>query len=326
MLHMLLGGAGCGKSEALITEIKRAADAGADVRTLVPEPFSYTYDKRLYDRLGAAGFNRIRSGSFRSLTAEILGAIAADPRDAADDVAKTVVLHRLLRRLGKGHVLRFYGRQTDKPAFLAEMQAQLSELMQSGHTPEELMQAAADTAEQNGVLSEKLFDIARIYADYLAELETLGLRDVLSDPLTAAAAADGQMYLRGAHIFLDEFESFTGDQFRMLEVMLRDAAEVWIALRTDNNIDAPDYTRFDAVNATARRLRRLAKEQNIETETKLFETQYRYADKSLAHLSRYLFDTQAPAYAGAPAVTVCEARDATLEAEYCAAQIRRLVG
>ena len=251
MLHMLLGGAGCGKSEALITEIKRAADAGADVRTLVPEPFSYTYDKRLYDRLGAAGFNRIRSGSFRSLTAEILGAIAADPRDAADDVAKTVVLHRLLRRLGKGHVLRFYGRQTDKPAFLAEMQAQLSELMQSGHTPEELMQAAADTAEQNGVLSEKLFDIARIYADYLAELETLGLRDVLSDPLTAAAAADGQMYLRGAHIFLDEFESFTGDQFRMLEVMLRDAAEVWIALRTDN-IDAPDYTRFDAVNATAR--------------------------------------------------------------------------
>ncbi|MBR3417707.1 MAG: PD-(D/E)XK nuclease family protein [Oscillospiraceae bacterium] len=324
MLHLLLGGAGCGKSEALITEIKRAAEAGLDVRTLVPEPFSYTYDKRLYDRLGAAGFNRIRTGSFRSLTAEILGAIAAAPRDAADDVAKTVVLHRLLRKLGKGHVLRFYGRQTDKPAFLAEMQAQLSELMQSGHTPEELMQAAADTAEQNGVLSEKLSDIARIFADYLAELETLGLRDVLSDPLTAASAADGSLYLRGTHIFLDEFESFTGDQFRMLEVMLRDAAEVWIALRTDN-IDAPDYTRFDAVNETGRRLRRLAKEQNLETETKLFETQYRYADKSLAHLSRYLFDTQAPAYPGVPAVTVCEAHDATLEAEYCAAQIRQLL-
>ena len=37
MLHMLLGGAGCGKSEAMIAEIKRAADAGADVRTLAHE-------------------------------------------------------------------------------------------------------------------------------------------------------------------------------------------------------------------------------------------------------------------------------------------------
>ena len=324
MLHMLLGGAGCGKSEALISEIAKAAAAGADVRTLVPEPFSYTYDKRLYDKLGAADFNRIKTGSFRSLTAEILGTIAAAPRDAADDVAKTVVLHRLLQRLGREHVLRFYGRQTDKPAFLAEMQTQLAELMQSGHTPEQLMQAAADTAEQNGVLSEKLFDIARIFADYLTELESLGLRDVLSDPMTAAAAADGSAILRGASVFLDEFESFTGDQYRMLEVMLRDASEVWIALRTDN-INAPDFTRFDAVNETARRLIRLARAQNAETETRLFEQQYRYADPSLAHLSKYLFDTQAPAFAGVPAVTICEARDATLEAEYCAAQIRQLL-
>ena len=83
------------------------------------------------------------------------------------------------------------------------MQAQLAELMQSGHAPEMLMQAAAETAEQNGVLSEKLFDIARIYADYLTELETHGMRDVRSDPMTAAAAADGSRCLRDTQIFLD---------------------------------------------------------------------------------------------------------------------------
>lgn len=324
MLHMITGGAGCGKSEALIAEIRAAAASGADVLTLVPEPFSYTYDKRLYDRMGAADFNRIRTGSFRSLTAEILGEIAAAPRDAADDVAKTVILHRLLRKLSKAKALRFYGRQAEKPAFLPEMQAQLTELIQSGHTPEQLMQTAADTAAQNGVLSEKLFDIARIYADYLSELEALGLRDVLSDLTAAAAAADGTACLRGMHIFLDEFESFTGDQYRMLEIMLRDAAEVWIALRTDC-IDAPDYTRFDAVNETARRLRRLAAEQNTAADIRLLETQYRFKDASLAHLSRYLFDTQAPAFGGAPAVTICEAGDQTLEAEYTAAQIRQLL-
>lgn len=324
MLHMVLGGAGCGKSAELIAAISGAFQSGAQIRTLVPEPFSYTYDKRLYDRLGAAGFNSIRTGSFRSLTAEILGEIAAAPRDAADDTVKTVILHRILRQLSKDNVLRFYGSQAEKPAFLAEMTAQLTELMQSGSSPEQLMQAAADTTAQSGVLSEKLFDIARIYADYLSELEAHGLRDVLCDPMTAAAAADSTGYLKGTYIFLDEFESFTGDQYAMLEIMLRDAAEVWIALRSDN-IDAPDYTRFDAVNQTARRLRKMAKEQNIETDIRLLSTQHRYADASLAHLSRYLYDTKAVPYEGVPAVTICEARDATLEAEYTAAQIRQLL-
>ena len=49
MLHMILGGAGCGKSEMLIGQIRSAEASGAAVRTLVPEPFSYTYDKRLYN-------------------------------------------------------------------------------------------------------------------------------------------------------------------------------------------------------------------------------------------------------------------------------------
>ena len=126
MLHLILGGAGCGKSEYLIGRI-RAAAAGNPVRTLVPEPFTYSYDKRLYAALGAVGFNALKTGSFKMLTEEILSEIAAVPRDAADSVAKTVILHSLLRKLAKGNVLRFYGAQAEKPSFLPEMLNQLDE-------------------------------------------------------------------------------------------------------------------------------------------------------------------------------------------------------
>jgi len=321
MLHMIIGGAGCGKSTMLIGKIRETAAAGGDVRTFVPEQFAFTYDRKLYDAMGAAEFNRIRTGSFRALTAELLEQFAEQPRDAADDVVKTVVLHRLLHQLADAHALRFYGRHAEKPSFLSVMNAQLTELMQSGSTPEQLLDASAGT---EGILSEKLYDIARIYAGYLDELERRGLRDVLCDPMNAAAAADASGCLRGTHIFLDEYESFTGDQFAMLQVMLRDAKEVWIALRTDDP-DAPDYTRFDAVNQTARRLRQLAKEQNTETDIILCAEQHRFHDPSLAHLSRYLFTAQMPAYPAKPAVTITEARDITLEAEYTAAQIRKLL-
>ena len=212
MLHLILGGAGCGKSEYLIGQIRAAAEAGKNVRTLVPEPFTYTYDKRLYPALGAVGFNLLHTGSFKMLTEEILSEIAAVPRDAADSVTKTVILHGLLRKLAKANALPFYGMQAEKPSFLPEMLAQLDELMQSGSEPEALFQAAADTEQQNAVLAAKLYDISRIYADYLNELQARGMRDALRDPVHAAAAADGSRYLRGSHIFLDEFESFTGDQ------------------------------------------------------------------------------------------------------------------
>lgn len=320
-LHLVIGGAGCGKSTMLIDTLRKQLQNGQAVRTLVPEQFAFTYDKKLYAALGAAAFNRCMTGSFRSLTAEILSAVADAPRDAADDVTKTVVLHEVLRHLGEKHALRFYDTQAMRPGFLPEMQKQLTELMQSGSTPENLANAAMQT---EGVLSEKALDIARIYADYLSSLEKQGLRDRLCDLSAATAAADGTSYLRNTTVFLDEFESFTGDQYAMLEVMLRDADAVWIALRTDDP-NAPDYSRFDAVNETCRRLKRLADDLSVPVELHRLETAYRFAEPSLAHLSRHLFTDAQPPYPNETAVYVTEARDVTLEAEYTAAQIRDLL-
>lgn len=321
-LHLVLGGAGCGKSTMLMQQLAQRLHADGQVRTLVPEQFAFTYDKNLYEMLGAAAFNRCVTGSFRSFTTEILEHLADAPRDAADDVTKTIVLHRVLHRLGESHALRFYDTQVMRPTFLPEMQKQLTELMQSGNTPEQLALAAGST---DGVFSEKALDMARIYADYLQELERHGLRDTLCDPMMAAALADGSGYLKGCTVFLDEFESFTGDQYAILEVMLRDAEEVWVALRTDAP-DAPDYSRFDAVNTTCRQLRRMADALCVPVEQHLLQEQHRFACPSLAHLSRHIFTDSRPAYEGeSVAVTVVEARDVTLEAEFTAAKIRELL-
>lgn len=319
MLHMVFGLAGCGKSTRLMAEVGRASHAV--VRTLVPEQFAFTYDQRLYGMLGARAFNRIHTGSFRSVTSEILSEVAENPRDAVDEVVKTVALHRILRRLSAANALRYYGRSAENPAFLTEISAQLNELMQSGSTPEQLAEASAAT---EGALSEKLLDLARVYAEYLDDLSARGLRDALCDIASAAHAADGTAYFCGDAIFLDEFESFTGDELRMMEVMLRDAADVWIALRTENP-DQPAHSRFDAVNTTARRLRRMAADLCIPFECVNCEVQYRYAETSLAHLSRHLYTGAKHMYEGTSAVTIAESRDMTLEAEYTAAQIYRLL-
>ena len=52
LLHILIGGAGCGKSTCLIQHLQKQLKAGEQILTLVPEQFSYEFDQKLYRILG----------------------------------------------------------------------------------------------------------------------------------------------------------------------------------------------------------------------------------------------------------------------------------
>ena len=321
MIHFVIGGAGCGKSTVLMETARRYAAQSAKIRTLVPEPFAFTYDKRLYHALGAKDFNRVSASSFRSLTADILDHAAAFRTDPADEVCRTVTLFQVIRSLSQNHALLYYNTQAEKPYFLTEMAAQITELLQSGTQPDILLEAAE---KSKGALHEKLFDIVRVYTDYLSALEEQGMHDRNGDTVRAAAAANASGFFSDEIIFMDEFESFTGDQMQLIEVMLRDAAELWIALRSDD-LSAPDYSRFDAVNQTAAALRAIAGKYGIPQEIVRCGKPYRFTEPSLAHLSKYLYEKVKKPFPDEAAVTIVRARDTTLEAEYCAAQIRQLL-
>lgn len=52
MLHLIIGGAGCGKSTRLIGQIRKAYEQGERIYALVPEQYSFTNDLKLYEALG----------------------------------------------------------------------------------------------------------------------------------------------------------------------------------------------------------------------------------------------------------------------------------
>ena len=67
VLHFLAGAAGTGKSHKIMEIIGERASAGCSVLVIVPEQFSYEFDRKLYSSLGAQLFNRIETHSFTSL-------------------------------------------------------------------------------------------------------------------------------------------------------------------------------------------------------------------------------------------------------------------
>ena len=66
MLHIIAGGSGTGKSTLLMQKIRQLLPQEPDCIILVPEQFSYEFDKKLYHFLGATAFNQLETHSFTS--------------------------------------------------------------------------------------------------------------------------------------------------------------------------------------------------------------------------------------------------------------------
>ena len=68
MLHIIAGGSGTGKSTLLMQKIRQLLPQEPDCIILVPEQFSYEFDKKLYHFLGATAFNQLETHSFTSIS------------------------------------------------------------------------------------------------------------------------------------------------------------------------------------------------------------------------------------------------------------------
>ena len=47
MLNLILGGAGCGKSYEMMNRIETAVKSGKDVLVIIPDQFSFEFDRTL---------------------------------------------------------------------------------------------------------------------------------------------------------------------------------------------------------------------------------------------------------------------------------------
>lgn len=322
MLHLMTGGAGSGKSTRLAEEIERAIEQNQNVFVMVPEQFSFEYEVRLYRRLGVKRFHQISVFSFTTLAQDLFCRYGGRSGEYASDLTKTILLYQTIRALTKSAALPYFGTQTQKQSFLDSALKLIGELRKAGLSPADF---AAHAETLNDRLRDKTMDLATLYAAYDKALSDHGYKDSLTDISEAAAIANGNDHFRGAAVFLDEFESFTGDQLEMLEGMITEAQDVFVTLRTEDPA-APDFSVFDTTNATYRQLNRLAAQQHVETKRIPCEGTHRFHHADLAHLSRSILRThRAVSDESSEHIRIIEAKNCYEEADFVCAAIRRLV-
>jgi len=327
MIEFIIGQAGSGKSTMMFGRIKTMAEKGAKQVILVPEQYSYEFDKNLYDFIGPEKFNELYSLSFTGLARQLFQLYGEPDRNGeyADELARMILIYQAIDTVrNRPESLRFFRRQSSQSGFAEELLTLISDMKRSGIHPELLMEKALLEEDR---LRDKTLDVAGIYFEYEQLMREYGFKDSLENIREAAKTANLNRYFCGKEVYLDEFESFTGDQLEMLRYMISSAENVTITLRTDD-VNAGEYTLFESVNTTFHRIADICRELNMQYKVTSCGRSHRFMYPDLEYMSGHIMRSYKKGAGDVPAaehITVFEARDMYSEAEYVCATIKRLI-
>ncbi len=326
MLSFILGSAGAGKSARIFDDIANCVGVGENdkncgqVYFIAPEQYSFESDRQLYAKLGAQGFNAVKSTSFTRIANEIFTAHGNLAGDYAQDSTKLLIMSLALTEVSGE--LRLYSRQLNNYRFCQTMLDAVTELKTAGVKVDDL---SGKLKSFKGTLFHKAQELSLIYSTYNTILER-SYKDSLDDITRAAMLAQETGYFQGAHIFIDEFKSFTGSELILLRTIISQAKQVTVSLCTEH-VNVSGISLFSTVNQTYHKLRQIARdcETKIAPDTMLTELK-RYKSTAIEHINSNIFRPRREAISDKSGdVVVCEASDVYKEAEYVAASIRKLV-
>ena len=327
MIEFIIGASGTGKTTEMFGRIRSAAIDGREQLILVPEQYSHEFDKNLYSFLGAKMFNQLLSLTFSSLARQLFQLYGESDRkgEYADDMARMILVYQAIEAASnKPEMLRYFRRAANHAGFAEEMMKLIADMRRAGITPDMLTEHAELLDSR---LRDKTADTASVYSEYARLMEQYGFKDSYENIRFAARTANLHQYFRNKTVYFDEFESFTGDQLEMLEVIFSAADNVVVTLRTDN-VAAGEFTLFETVKSTFRRLSSMCRELNLKYKITECTDSYRFSCPELRYLSENVMRNRAPRPNEAPAahnIRIFEARDMYSEIEFICAEIKRLV-
>ncbi len=234
MFEFILGGCGTGKSTELMKRIQNDLQNHKKVMLIVPEQFSFEAEKRLYDFLDVKLFNQMKTYSFYTLSQDILSKCGNTGKNYASEQEKLLFLYQAVQECTQRNALKILYRQHTPEAMLS-LQRLVAKMRKEGITAEKMYEISpvfTDSVQ----LREKTQDIAEILSAYDRILQSHGLSDNLNDLTGAVRLAKSHGFFKNQEIYLDEFGTFSGDQYQMIQVMMEQADKFCIALRDERNV------------------------------------------------------------------------------------------
>lgn len=319
MLQLVLGTSGHGKTEFIHNKLKEELlKSREDVYLIVPDQLTFSRERSFLESLGAKLASKIKIWSFSKLCEEVFRLYGGIFEKPLTETGKYVFLLKALKIARDD--LKIYSKTNDN--ILKLLLEAINEFKENLISPQSLKETAADLS---GNLKDKINDISLILSIYNALIENDYLDE--SDVLTRALKVlEGKIFLKGAVIAFDGFESFNKQKLMIIREAMKRAEICYISLCTDT-LAVNDTSLFEPIAETAYRIKSIAAEERVKENVPVFfKESKRHINDELRHLENNLFRSKlVPYIKETDKINIFEAKTVYDEAEFIAASIRELV-
>ena len=266
-LRLIMGRAGSGKSWFVLEDIKKSLHSGIKRPRilLVPEQFSFQAEKELAEVMEGEGVLEVQVLSFRRLAFRVFNEAGGLTRPHVHPAGKAMLLYRIMDTM-KGK-LRYFSRAARRRGFAGTMGGLITEFKRYNVKPETLLEAAEKMGGENS-LTLKMNELAAIYAAFEEQLKSR-YRDSDDDLTLACDKLLEEPLYKGAEIWIDGFSSFTPQEYRLMECLMKTAFRVSISLCAEPEEEGSAGEGIDVFHTVfnaARKLKRLALEAGTAEE------------------------------------------------------------
>ncbi|MBB6217672.1 ATP-dependent helicase/nuclease subunit B [Anaerosolibacter carboniphilus] len=289
-IRYIFGRSGRGKTHYILEEIKARLKEDPDHKLIliVPDQFTLQAERDLIEKLKLPGILKVEVLSFTRLAHNVLNEVGGRTRVHINDQGKSMVLRKVIDAGEKQ--LTIYRKISQQEGFIEKFCQLLCELKQHDVKPGDLV-IQGEALEEDSILRSKLQDIAYIYEQFDQSLQgnyidTEDYMNMMADKLEQA------QFLQGAEIWIDGFNSFTPQIYRILEKLMLVAKRITVSFTMDFAGRERDGDLFKISETTYGRLHEIALNLGLPGEIIDLEAMAYHDSKKppeLLHLERELY-------------------------------------
>lgn len=315
MLHLLIGPDRVSLSALLMEKVcGYVKQAREGLIILVPEQFSHETERRLCLYCGDTVSRYAEVLSPSRLADRVASCHGGAARSYLDHGGRVLAMALAAEQISSR--LKMYGSVLRRPEFLVRMISVIDEFQSYCVQPEVLLR---ESEQAQGEFAQKLEELGLLYGAYLAvcangSADPAGKLSALGDLLADTRWCTDKCF------FLDGFSDFTGAEERILEQLMQQSFDVWVAIAADEGKPAVFYPALD----TVKRLRFLAAKHDIPCEIVRDETRWKRPD-DVSFLLNHLFISDSASMSECPNVRLSVFSDVEEECRAAVLQAKQLL-
>lgn len=327
-IRFIYGRAGTGKSYTCIDEIyEKSQSSDKPLILIVPEQLSFRAEKALIEKIGATGINNVHLLSFKRLATTVFNEVGGITHKYMDDTGKAIVIGRAIEEVQENLII--FKKAAKQSSFVDKIIGMITEFKRHNITPQILIDLK-EKVDENSLFIDKLSDITRIYSRFEEKLQG-GYFDSEDNLTILKDKIEKSEFLKGAHVWIDEFNGYTPQQFDIIEKLLRICSNVNITLpyRGDEVEDIKDEANpFYPIYVTEEKLTETAQNAGHYPKNNLYLGEgHRFKEsRELEFLEKNYFSNNFGAYTSeTEAIKLFKAQNPYGEIEFVAKEIVALV-